>query len=148
MALRKISNLHHLDHEYDLAIIGAGPAGMAAAVKAAATGARTILFDENPAPGGQIYRAIEQNAPARRGFLGKDYWKGKEVLQAFLRSEATYVPQALAWNVEQRKPMRRHRSNFAFLPAARAASFMRNGLCSRPARWNARCLFGVGRFPA
>lgn len=101
MALRRTNDLHLLDREYDLAIIGAGPAGMAAAVEAAATGARTILFDENPAPGGQIYRAIDGSLPEKRAFLGKDYWKGKEILRAFLRCDATYVPQALVWSVEQ-----------------------------------------------
>ncbi len=101
MALRKIEDLHLLDREYDLAIIGAGPAGMAAAAQAAAAGARTILLDENPAPGGQIYRSIERNSPARRAFLGKDYWKGKGVLKAFLQCDAAYLPQALVWSVEQ-----------------------------------------------
>jgi len=101
MALCKISDLHRLDREYDLAIIGAGPAGLAAAAEAAAAGARAVLFDENPAPGGQIYRAIEGNSPAKRAFLGKDYWKGKDVLQAFLQCDATYLSHALVWSVEQ-----------------------------------------------
>ena len=40
----------------DVAIVGAGPAGLAAADVAAASGARTVLLDDNPAPGGQIWR--------------------------------------------------------------------------------------------
>lgn len=40
----------------DLLIVGAGPAGMAAAVAAAPSGARIVLIDDNPAPGGQIWR--------------------------------------------------------------------------------------------
>ena len=40
----------------DLLIIGAGPAGMAAALAAAPTGARITLVDDNPQPGGQIWR--------------------------------------------------------------------------------------------
>ncbi|MCY1745036.1 FAD/NAD(P)-dependent oxidoreductase [Ensifer sp. SL37] len=103
MALRKINDLHRLDREYDLAIVGAGPAGMAAAAQAASLGARTILFDENPGPGGQIYRAIERNSPGKRDFLGSDYWKGRGVLQPFLQCDATYVPQALVWSVEQKE---------------------------------------------
>ena len=43
----------------ELAIIGGGPAGLAAVTQAAALGLDTILFDEQPAPGGQIYRGIE-----------------------------------------------------------------------------------------
>ena len=40
----------------ELLIVGAGPAGMAAALAAAASGARITLIDDNPAPGGQIWR--------------------------------------------------------------------------------------------
>ena len=37
-------------------IVGAGPAGLAAAVAAGESGARVQLVDDNPAPGGQIWR--------------------------------------------------------------------------------------------
>ncbi|RON31424.1 FAD/NAD(P)-binding oxidoreductase [Pseudomonas brassicacearum] len=40
----------------DLLIIGAGPAGMAAALAAAPSGAHIVLLDDNPLPGGQIWR--------------------------------------------------------------------------------------------
>ena len=40
----------------DLLIIGAGPAGMAAALAAAPSGIRIVVVDDNPAPGGQIWR--------------------------------------------------------------------------------------------
>ncbi len=40
----------------DLLIIGAGPAGMAAALAAAPSGMRIVVVDDNPAPGGQIWR--------------------------------------------------------------------------------------------
>lgn len=40
----------------DLLIIGAGPAGMAAALAAAPSGARIAVLDDNPAAGGQIWR--------------------------------------------------------------------------------------------
>lgn len=40
----------------DLLIVGAGPAGMAAALAAAHSGARIAILDDNPATGGQIWR--------------------------------------------------------------------------------------------
>ena len=40
----------------DLAIIGAGPAGMAAAIEAAHLGIEPVLIDSSPLPGGQVYR--------------------------------------------------------------------------------------------
>jgi NADPH-dependent 2,4-dienoyl-CoA reductase/sulfur reductase-like enzyme len=42
--------------EFDVAVIGAGPAGIAAATVAAESGAATVLLDDNPAVGGQIWR--------------------------------------------------------------------------------------------
>ena len=42
--------------ECDVAVVGAGPAGVAAACRAAERGARTVVLDEGLAPGGQIYR--------------------------------------------------------------------------------------------
>jgi NADPH-dependent 2,4-dienoyl-CoA reductase/sulfur reductase-like enzyme len=40
-----------------VAVVGAGPAGLAAALAAARRGARVTLIDEAPTPGGQIWRA-------------------------------------------------------------------------------------------
>lgn len=42
---------------FDILVAGAGPAGMAAAVSAAAAGRRIGLVDDNPAAGGQIWRS-------------------------------------------------------------------------------------------
>ena len=47
-----------LTSSYELVVIGGGPAGLAAAALAARAGVSTVLFDENPGVGGQIYRAI------------------------------------------------------------------------------------------
>ncbi len=41
----------------DVLVVGAGPAGIAACVSAAESGSRVILIDDNPLPGGQIWRA-------------------------------------------------------------------------------------------
>ncbi len=100
MLLKRVSDIHLLDAFYDLAIIGAGPAGMSAAAEASAAGASVVLFDENSAAGGQIYRGIEHNTATRRPFLGADYWRGKDVLNAFFASTTTYVPMALVWSVD------------------------------------------------
>lgn len=45
-----------MSDRYDIIVVGAGPAGIAAATRAAATGLRVCLADDNPAPGGQIWR--------------------------------------------------------------------------------------------
>jgi D-hydroxyproline dehydrogenase subunit alpha len=43
---------------FDVVVAGAGPGGMAAAAVAAEAAKRVCLLDANPAPGGQIWRAI------------------------------------------------------------------------------------------
>ena len=42
--------------DWDVLVVGAGPAGIAASVSAREAGARVMLIDEGPAPGGQIWR--------------------------------------------------------------------------------------------
>jgi NADPH-dependent 2,4-dienoyl-CoA reductase/sulfur reductase-like enzyme len=44
-------------HGHDVIVVGAGPAGLAAACRAAECGATVALLDDNPQPGGQIWRA-------------------------------------------------------------------------------------------
>ena len=51
-------------NRYDVAVIGGGPAGIAAAVTAAENGCRVILLDENPRLGGQIWRERLRMAPS------------------------------------------------------------------------------------
>lgn len=44
----------------DLLIVGSGPAGIAAALEAHDRGLSVMLLDENPAPGGRIWQALER----------------------------------------------------------------------------------------
>ncbi len=50
---------------FDVLVVGAGPAGLAAAATAARAGGHVGLLDDNPAPGGQIWRAAT-TGPAGR----------------------------------------------------------------------------------
>lgn len=53
----------------EIAVVGAGPAGMAAAVEAAEAGRRVALLDEGSGPGGQIWRHRERwDVPAVAGW--------------------------------------------------------------------------------
>src|SRR5580693_5978688 len=47
---------------FEVLVIGAGPAGIAAAARAAECGVRVGLVDDNPTFGGQIWRGEFQNA--------------------------------------------------------------------------------------
>jgi NADPH-dependent 2,4-dienoyl-CoA reductase/sulfur reductase-like enzyme len=91
-----------LPQRCDLAVIGAGPAGMAAAAQAARLGLATLLLDEQPAAGGQIYRAITQTPVKSREVLGSDYWHGSGVVQALQASGAQHAVRTTVWSVTRR----------------------------------------------
>ncbi|MHB8127891.1 MAG: NAD(P)/FAD-dependent oxidoreductase, partial [Mobilitalea sp.] len=67
---------------YDLIIVGAGPAGLSAAIEAAKRGLQVIVFDENEKPGGQLFKQIhkffgsKEHKAKIRGFI-----IGEELLQ-------------------------------------------------------------------
>jgi len=86
----------------ELLVVGAGPAGMAAATQAARLGVDTLLLDEQAAPGGQIYRAITTTALTDPGILGADYWHGASLLGPFRASGAAYLAGATVWAVARR----------------------------------------------
>ena len=54
---------------FDAVVVGAGPAGMSAAIGLRAHGLSVLVVDEQPAPGGQIWRAVEAVAPTTTGAL-------------------------------------------------------------------------------
>ncbi len=49
-----------IPERYELIVIGAGPAGLSAAIEAARHGIRPIVFDENAKPGGQLFKQIHK----------------------------------------------------------------------------------------
>lgn len=86
---------------HDLAIIGAGPAGMAAAATAAETGLTVCLLDEQLRAGGQIYRDVARAADLRGTLLGRDYTYGKRLVADLARDGITHLPGAVVWAIEE-----------------------------------------------
>ena len=76
---------------YDVVVIGAGPAGLAAAAIAAEAGLSTLLLDENAGPGGQVWRAIASTPVTERDYLGADYWAGAALVDAVRSSSAEII---------------------------------------------------------
>jgi NADPH-dependent 2,4-dienoyl-CoA reductase/sulfur reductase-like enzyme len=90
-----------LKSAYDIAVIGAGPAGMAAATLTARAGLATVLVDENAAPGGQIYRAVKTTPLVRREVLGSDFWRGEQLIGELAASGAELLTGALVWSLSR-----------------------------------------------
>jgi thioredoxin reductase/bacterioferritin-associated ferredoxin len=85
---------------YDVAIIGAGPAGLAAAAMTAKAGLSTLLLDENAGPGGQVWRALDATPLRRRDILGEDYWAGEALVKEARQSGAEIVASATVWALD------------------------------------------------
>src|ERR1700730_6696766 len=88
-----------------VAIVGAGPAGIAAAHVLAAHGIAPVVIDEGRRPGGQIYR---QPRPGLRldieALLGAEAgnYRRTHAIFADLKDRIDYRPQTLAWGFEDR----------------------------------------------
>jgi NADPH-dependent 2,4-dienoyl-CoA reductase/sulfur reductase-like enzyme len=86
--------------ETDIIILGAGPAGMAAARTAAEAGADVHLIDEQTTGGGQIYRAIKNAGDDRIALLGPAYKAGMVLVEGLAHNNIHHHPGATIWRVD------------------------------------------------
>ncbi|MFY4259083.1 FAD-dependent oxidoreductase [Achromobacter xylosoxidans] len=90
-----------MKREFDVVVIGAGPAGMSAAIGLRAHGLTVLVVDEQPAPGGQIWRAVEAVAATPTGrLLGDEYRAGAGLAERFRACGAFYEPDTQVWQIE------------------------------------------------
>lgn len=65
----------------DVAIVGAGPAGLSAAIEAAKYGVKALVIDENRQPGGQLFKQIHKFFGSQAQMAGiRGYEIGKKLL--------------------------------------------------------------------
>lgn len=83
----------------DVAIVGAGPAGLAAAARLAQADVSIALLDEQRAAGGQIYRGVGEVPAARAALLGADYLAGRSLLAALSSPQVSHLTGATIWEV-------------------------------------------------
>ena len=63
----------------DVVVLGAGPAGVAAAKAASQEGAKVIIIDENASAGGQIYRAPPNEFQPNNSFKSPEFQEGEKM---------------------------------------------------------------------
>jgi NADP-dependent aldehyde dehydrogenase len=90
----------------DVAVVGAGPAGLAAAVAAAESGAAVALVDAGAQPGGQFWRHRPETVAPEPDGRGHHGWKSYLDLRARFdaarrRGRITYLPGLQVWMAQR-----------------------------------------------
>jgi len=97
---------------YDVIIVGAGPAGLSAAIEVAKKGLKTVVFDENAKPGGQLFKQIhkffgsKEHKAKIRGFrIGEELLSSASKLGVEVILNATvigiYPDKEIAVNIDE-----------------------------------------------
>src|SRR6478736_3283078 len=81
----------------DVLVIGAGPAGLAAARDLAAAGLDVLLIDERKKLGGQFYKQPDPALPIDEARLDGQYTAGRRLIEAARRSGARLLLGASVW---------------------------------------------------
>ncbi|MCC7104133.1 MAG: FAD-dependent oxidoreductase, partial [Chloroflexi bacterium] len=88
--------------ESDVAVVGAGPAGLAAAIAAARAGARVTVLDEYPRPGGQYFKQLPAafKVPDRQS-LDDDLRRGDSLLAAAGHPNIELLSGTTVWSASR-----------------------------------------------
>ncbi|MBO3088213.1 FAD-dependent oxidoreductase [Cellulomonas dongxiuzhuiae] len=84
---------------HDLVVVGAGPAGLAAALAARAHGLDVVVVDEQPQPGGQIFRRPAGGLAAAGHRWPAGYPWGPDLLARATASDVAWRPRTTALGV-------------------------------------------------
>jgi D-hydroxyproline dehydrogenase subunit alpha len=92
----------------EIVVVGAGPAGVAAAVTAAGAGAQVMLIEEQSRPGGQYFKqpAAALNGQQFPPDLAANIQKGRELLAGLDQPNIQLRCNTLAWDVTADRTLR------------------------------------------
>jgi D-hydroxyproline dehydrogenase subunit alpha len=82
----------------DVAVVGAGPAGLSAALEASRAGASVALIDEYARPGGQYFKQVpEAFRVLDQSAKGRDYRAGQELMARLQDERIRLMTDTLVW---------------------------------------------------
>ncbi len=87
--------------QWDVIVVGAGPAGMSTAMQCSENGLSVLVLDRQTEPGGQIWKSAGSASSEKVKFLGGEYKHGAETVKKFLNSKVTFLPKAKVWHVDK-----------------------------------------------
>lgn len=86
--------------ETDVTIVGAGPAGLSAALEASQMGAHVVLIDQYLRPGGQYFKQLPPGFEGNgRPDWGEDEEKGKALLQGITAKKIELLTDTVAFSI-------------------------------------------------
>lgn len=81
----------------DVLVVGAGPAGLAAARALALAGAQVIVVDERLMPGGQYFKPLAPSHQARLAVLDRQFRDGAVLAQSAVLAGVRILSEAVVW---------------------------------------------------
>ena len=85
---------------FDIAVIGAGPAGLSAAYEAAVSGAKVCIIDENKVPGGQLFKQIHKFFGSKTHHAGtRGFRIAEKLVQNVKDSGVAIYLDTIAWGL-------------------------------------------------
>ena len=128
----------------EVAVLGAGPAGIAAAVTAGSAGASVTIVDESCHAGGQIYRHPAEPFRVRRpDVLGKEYTRAQQLARELTASRAEILAGTLVWGIEEDRTLLLFREEVGAEELKAKAVIVAAGAYDRPIAFPGWTLPGV-----
>ena len=89
-----------MEKKIDIAIVGAGPAGLSAGIEAAKEGAKVLIIDENEKPGGQLFKQIHRFFGSKEHYAGvRGFEIGNRLLKECEDSGVEIMLNSVVWGI-------------------------------------------------